>query len=178
MKKEDTEKDTETKIRYLIVPDVVIMSDSINWGEKVIFGEIAGLSQKIGYCYASNKYFAKRFKIDSCTVSRWIGHLEKEGFIKRELIYKENSKEITERRIYINIENPKLKEFVLWYGKPCREGKGKNADSTPSKKVKDNNLGFNNKDLNSSKKRNYSTKHASEFDAVTDDDLTDLPFKE
>lgn len=173
MKKEDT----ETKIRYLIVPDVVIMSDSINWGEKVIFGEIAGLSQKIGYCYASNKYFAKRFKIDSCTVSRWIGHLEKEGFIKRELIYKENSKEITERRIYINIENPKLKElkeFVLWYGKPCREGKGKNADSTPDKFAKDNNTPVNNKGLNTPKKN--STRNNHNFDAVNEDDLNDIPF--
>jgi len=169
MKKEETKENT---IRFLIIPDVVIMSENISWGEKVIFGDIAGLSLKIGYCYASNKYFTERYKIS--TVSRWISNLEKQGFIKKKLIYKENSKEIKERRIYINIENPKLKEFVLWYGKICREGRRKNTDIPPDKFAKDNNTPVNNKGLNTPKKN--STRNNHNFDAVNEDDLNDIPF--
>lgn len=45
---------------------------------------ISSLSAKEGYCYASNQYFAEKFKTSSVTVSKWISELKKYGYIETE----------------------------------------------------------------------------------------------
>lgn len=67
---------------------------------KVLFSEITALSNKYGYCTASNGYFARLYDRPKPTISRWINLLIKLGYLKPEMIYKENSKEIQERRLY------------------------------------------------------------------------------
>lgn len=67
---------------------------------KVLFSEITALSNKYGYCTASNGYFARLYDRPKPTISRWINLLIKLGYLKSEMIYKENSKEIQERRLY------------------------------------------------------------------------------
>lgn len=65
-----------------------------------MYGEINSLTNKMGYCFATNKYFASLYNVNTHTVSRWISHLEKIGYIYIELI-RDKRKEIRERRIYI-----------------------------------------------------------------------------
>lgn len=67
---------------------------------KVLYSEITALSNKYGYCKASNKYFSELYGRPTPTISKWINLLKKLGYIKVEMIYKENSKEIKERRLY------------------------------------------------------------------------------
>ena len=67
---------------------------------KVLFSEITALSNKYGYCTASNGYFARLYDRPKPTISRWINLLIKLEYLKSEMIYKENSKEIKERRLY------------------------------------------------------------------------------
>lgn len=54
--------------------------------EKLIYGEITSLTNKNGYCFASNRYFANLYNVTLHTVSQWISHLEKLGYINIELI--------------------------------------------------------------------------------------------
>lgn len=51
---------------------------------KLLYGEISGLAQKCGYCFASNLYFAELFDVDERTIRRWLETLEENNFIKRE----------------------------------------------------------------------------------------------
>ncbi|WP_270538182.1 DnaD domain protein [Ligilactobacillus salivarius] len=67
---------------------------------KVLFSEITALSNKYGYCTASNGYFAKLYDRPKPTISKWINLLIKFGYLKSEMVYKENSKEIQGRRLY------------------------------------------------------------------------------
>ena len=67
---------------------------------KILYSEITALSNKYGYCKASNKYFSELYGRPTPTISKWINLLKKLGYIKVEMIYKENSKEIKERRLY------------------------------------------------------------------------------
>lgn len=67
---------------------------------KVLYSEITALSNKYGYCKASNKYFSELYGRPTPTISKWINLLKKLGYVKVEMIYKENSKEIQERRLY------------------------------------------------------------------------------
>lgn len=85
---------------YSIIPATVRYDKNLKPAEKLIYGEITSLTNKMGYCYAKNKYFADLYTVTAHTVSQWISHLEKSGYIQIELI-KDEKKEIKERRIFI-----------------------------------------------------------------------------
>ena len=70
--------------------------------EKIMFSEITALSNKHGYCSASNTYFANLYKVEKNTVSLWINNLKKFGYISVFLEYKDNSKQVLKRKIYVN----------------------------------------------------------------------------
>jgi hypothetical protein len=90
---------------YSIIPATVRYDKDLKANEKLLYGEITSLTQKSGKCFASNNYFAELYGVAKETVSGWISNLEKKGYIKREIIYKEGTKEIINRYIIIN-EHP------------------------------------------------------------------------
>ncbi|WCZ54888.1 putative replication initiation protein [Latilactobacillus phage TMW 1.706 P2] len=95
-------------------------------GAKLLYGEITALSNQKGYCWASNNYFMKLYKVSRNTVQSWLKSLEVCGYISREVVYKEGSQEIDTRYIRIS-------------GYPSPENL-----ATPSpKNVTDNNTSFN-----------------------------------
>lgn len=67
-----------------------------------MYSEITALSNKYGYCSASNTYFAKLYKVHKDTISDWINNLKKYGYIKVVLERKDGTKQINKRKIYIN----------------------------------------------------------------------------
>ena len=67
---------------YAILPAIVRYSEKINSRQKLLYGEITALSNKNGYCSASNKYWANLYKVSILTISRDISALEKSNFIK------------------------------------------------------------------------------------------------
>ena len=67
---------------------------------KLLYGEITALSNKLGYCYASNSYFAELYGVSKNTVSRWISDLNKLGFISVQ-IERNSNNQITKRIIGI-----------------------------------------------------------------------------
>ena len=87
---------------FAIIPAYIRYNKELKFGERLMYGEITALSNKEGYCYAKNKYFADLYDVSQSTISRWISHLAEINSIKVEIIRKEN-KEIIERRIYNTI---------------------------------------------------------------------------
>ena len=85
---------------YAIIPSTVRYDEQLKFAERLLYGEITALIGKEGYCFASNNYFAKLYGVIPGTISRWISHLDKLGYIKVELI-KNDKKEVIERRIFI-----------------------------------------------------------------------------
>ena len=76
--------------------------------EKLLFSEITALSNKRGYCNASNNYFAQLYDVTTVTASNWVNHLKDRGYIDVEMIY--DGKQIKERRIFVN-SNPIKENF-------------------------------------------------------------------
>lgn len=76
--------------------------------EKLLFSEITALSNKRGYCNASNNYFARLYDVTTVTASNWVNHLKERGYIDVEMIY--DGKQIKERRIFVN-SNPIKENF-------------------------------------------------------------------
>jgi DNA-binding transcriptional regulator YhcF (GntR family) len=105
---------------YAIIPSNVRYSN-LKPNAKLLYGEITALSGKLGYCFASNSYFADLYGVSKNTVSRWISDLKKLGFITIE-IERNANKEIVKRIIGIY----------------------KKEDRSIDKKIKENNTRINN----------------------------------
>jgi hypothetical protein len=64
-----------------------------------LFGEISALSNKEGFCWASNNYFAALYEVDPSAVSKWIKCLADAGFIRLE--YSFNNYGVKLRKIFL-----------------------------------------------------------------------------
>ncbi|WP_210126610.1 DnaD domain protein [Staphylococcus sp. GDY8P83P] len=91
---------------YSILPAVVRYDTRLTDSEKLFFSEITALSNKYGYCTASNGYFAKLYDVTKVTVSRRIAHLRELNHINVEII--REGKEIKQRKIFpiTNVSTP------------------------------------------------------------------------
>jgi len=84
---------------YAIIPADVRYDTELKPNEKLLYGEITSLMNKEGYCYASNKYFAELYNVSVQSISYWISNLIDKGYLQSEIVYKENSKEISYRKL-------------------------------------------------------------------------------
>lgn len=66
---------------FAVIPAEVRYSKELNGDAKLLYGEITALSNKHGYCFASNQYFADLYTVEIRSVQRWVAALQKNGFI-------------------------------------------------------------------------------------------------
>jgi hypothetical protein len=97
---EETNNIIESPNYYAILPANVRYS-KITANAKLLYAEITSLCYKEGYCWATSKYFAELYNVKRDAIQKWLSILEDNLFIKREIIYEENTKKIIQRRIYI-----------------------------------------------------------------------------
>ena len=90
----------ENPAYYAIIPANVRYDKRLKAMERILYGEITALANKMGYCTAKNKYFGDLYDVHQNTAGGWINRLEKFGYILTELIY--DGKQIIGRRIYIS----------------------------------------------------------------------------
>lgn len=91
-----------TNTYYTILPADVRYDKRLLANEKIIYSEILALAQKKGYCHATNAYFAEALSTSVTSVSKWINKLIKLSYIRVEYKYRENTKCIEERRLFVN----------------------------------------------------------------------------
>jgi hypothetical protein len=114
---------------YAIISADVRYHEKLSDGAKLLYGEITALSNKNGYCWASNDYFSRLYSVSISTIKRRLQALEELGFIKRIVKYKEGTTEVDKRFISIT---PEVKNDPRW-GQNCAGGGVKNEpDNTTS----------------------------------------------
>lgn len=86
---------------YSVIPATVLYNKELKANEKLLYAIITSLACREGYCFATNKYFAKKLDVNPKTISSWISDLNNRNYIKVEVIRNEN-KQVVQRRIYIN----------------------------------------------------------------------------
>lgn len=96
---------------------------------------ISNLCAKVGYCYASNKYFADIFDCTEVSISTKIKKLEKKNYISIE--YRKNGCQIAERKL-------RLKNILI--------GDSNIFESTIKKNFKVNNISNKNNNSNNTPK--------------------------
>lgn len=84
---------------FTIIPSEIENDDRLTHGAKYLYGKIKALSTKEGFCWASNKYLAKITKASVSSIKRWKNILVNIGYIKSEIIYKGETKEVAGRKM-------------------------------------------------------------------------------
>lgn len=149
----------DSRSYYAIIPANVRYDKELKPNAKLLYCEITALTNQEGYCWANNDYFAKLYQVSKETISRWISQLEQRQYIKTEIIYKEGTKEIKGRRIYLAASYPidlnintsyqnsheGIDEKINTSCQKNQEPLDENVNTPIDKKVKDNNKAFNNK---------------------------------
>ena len=91
------------------IPYEILIDTKLNDKEKIVYSMILYLSKE-KECIMSNLYISELLNITKIQSSRIINSLKKKGYIKVEMTYKENSKEIALRKItpiYKNVNTHK-----------------------------------------------------------------------
>lgn len=119
---------------YAVIPATVLFNKDLKPNEKLLYAFITALSNKEGFCYASNKYLGEKLGADHKTVSRWITNLRKYNCLILDII-RNDKQEIITRRIYPN-DVPYLAKNHYPYTLKNQQGS--------DEKVEDNNINYNN----------------------------------
>lgn len=114
---------------YAIIPAEVRYDPTLPPLAKLLYGEITSLCSKYGECWASNDYFSTLYSKSSRTITRLLSKLKDRGYIKIDLFYKDDSKQVDKRTILI----------CNTYRQNCQEGIDKNVQNPPDKNVQENN---------------------------------------
>ena len=85
---------------YAIIPADVRYDDRLTANAKLLYGEITALSGKNGQCWALNDYFAKLYKVDKRTITRWITELKDCNYISIK-IKRDSTNKVIERIVKI-----------------------------------------------------------------------------
>lgn len=125
----------ESPSYYAVIPANVRYDERLKANEKLLYGELTALSQKDGFAFASNGYFAKLYKVAKTTVSEWLKDLQDCGYIKICIDQQEGNL----RRILV-FENPLFSEEVF---PKSRRGIEKKAKTPLREKPKQNNTSIN-----------------------------------
>ncbi|MBN9219564.1 MAG: helix-turn-helix domain-containing protein [Mesorhizobium sp.] len=124
----------ESPSYYAVIPATVRYAD-IAPNAKLLYGEISALSDKFGYCFATNAHFATLYKVQDTTVSAWVKALADSGYIAIEHVRLESGR--WERRISLS------EPFVKSRSTPSEK-----AEAPPSENSEENNTRDNTKSNN------------------------------
>ena len=108
------------KLKGLWIPVEILLNENLSDKEKIILSMVMYLSKDKGYCFATNNYFSDILNVTVVSTSRIINSLKKKNYIKINMNYKSNSKEIENRQII------PLKEVMNRYYQNCEYTINKN----------------------------------------------------
>ena len=133
---------------FAIIPAKVRYDKNLRANEKLLYGELTALTNKYGYCFASNNYFAELYGVTPQAISRWINNLKKQGYITIEYTYKSGTKEIDKRLIRLVSTNGL--EVSTNDSKVSTKSSGVSTNDLGGyqQKVKGNNINTNNNNTN------------------------------
>lgn len=136
---------------YAIIPANVRYDKDLVPNAKLLYGEITVLCNEKGYCWASNQYFAELYNVSDRTIKNWISKLADKGYIQRSVKYREGTKEIEQRKLFIGREN----NFTT-SGNYVPDPRENNFTTPSEKNFLDNNTSINNTDIYKGKKKQKS----------------------
>lgn len=145
-KEKDTNQNEENREYFHLIPNSVFYDDELTDKQKLIFSEIFQLTQKNGYCYASNSYLSRKMKVDRTTIIRAINRLKELDYIESELTYEDYSYRVRIRKITINGSRANLHpsgSSATMQVQECNNDGGTNATGDSGTDATYNNINMN-----------------------------------
>lgn len=148
-----------------VVPNAVLYDERLKNGEKILYTFISSLSNKSGYCFASNTYLSEIVGVTKNTIKIYLKKLEDLNYINRSYKSCEDNDEV-ERKIYLvydelfNADEEARKSCQGWHenraGGSTKIVPGGGTKIGPynntSIMIQDNNI----RDIESGKSQNYN----------------------
>lgn len=152
---------------YSILTANVRYDKNLKANEKLLFSEITALSNKYGYCTASNRYFAELYQVTDRVIRKWISDLAQLGYLKIILVSKDGK--IIGRKMY---PSNNFREEQMFQGGTNVPGVRNKCSAEGGTNVPLNNTSNNNTSNNnilSGKEPDPEEKENSEFTKKTSD---------
>lgn len=90
---------------WAVLPACVRYDASLPPNAKLLYAEISALCDDVGYCFASNDYFAGNFELNAKSIQRLLKTLVERRYISVEVVRDPKTNEVLERKIFAGI-NP------------------------------------------------------------------------
>ena len=161
------EKETNNVGYYSIIPATILYNKELKANEKLLYAIITSLSNKEGYCFASNKYLAEKLGVNPKTISSWVSDLKDRNFIIVEQIRNEN-KQIIQRKIYIKDSPYPLNNGYIYQSKSGQAIHQNMEDNNINNNIKINSRWGRNLKSNYENQRQYSKEFLESLSANSD----------
>lgn len=86
---------------YAILTADVRYDKRLTPNAKLLYAEITALCNMNGKCLASNQYFADLYNVSIRSIQQWISKLIEFGYLSCEIMFKEGTKEIEKRILFL-----------------------------------------------------------------------------
>jgi DNA-binding transcriptional ArsR family regulator len=96
---------------YAVIPAEVRYNKKLTPNAKLLYAEITALCNMNSKCTASTQYFCKLYEVSKSSIQNWLKLLEDNGYIIREVKYKQASREIESRYIKL-VDKGSLKNYT------------------------------------------------------------------
>ena len=123
---------------YSMIPADVRYDQRLTPNAKLLYAEITALTNVNGTCWASDNYFMRLYEVERRTIQNWLKQLEDNNYIKREVRYKEGTKEIEKR--FITLLNINAQVYGINIHKGMENIFTDNTTSTNTTSINNNTL--------------------------------------
>lgn len=86
---------------WLTIPMEIVEDDRLNNAQMILYGIIFSSREQQPYCTLKNRDFSRIMKTSESSILRHLDALERCGHIERQVIRRETTNEVIERRIYL-----------------------------------------------------------------------------
>ncbi|MCG8474185.1 MAG: helix-turn-helix domain-containing protein [Cytophagales bacterium] len=95
----------ENEHDFIIIHNFVKRDRALSDKAKLLYGDLYSLSQKKGYCFASNQYLANQYGSSTRTITRALQELKKNNYIHIVSLSQTGKTDLRVRRIYVLDKN-------------------------------------------------------------------------
>lgn len=107
------EKTENFGLGWSLVPPAILSTNELSANEKLLWGRINGLTNKRGFCFATNGWLSSQLGLSDRTAEGLINNMIDKGFLKRLFVYKKGEEEIILEK-YDKVKGMKLVERRLF----------------------------------------------------------------
>lgn len=89
----------ENVYTYSVIPSVILDDRNLKSNDIILYARISSLSNKYGYCFATNKYLENIVGLSTRSIQRSLKRLIDNGYISHTIVYGDDNNNVIERRL-------------------------------------------------------------------------------